>query len=153
MKSHPNVVVTIMIEFNSKFLLIARDGKEENFANLWAFPGGKVELNETLVDTIRRETLEETGLSLTDEGVFLDTYFFKNTVGVAFLVRATSSQVVLDLNEIKEYVWVSSVDELKKYNCIPGIYNHLKRALDMFNKGVFDSLEDMNLIQSKYINQ
>ena len=148
---YPNVAVTFLIEYNRKFLLVARGGNETNFASLWAFPGGKVEIGETAIDTMHREILEETGLILTDQACFLDTYWFKKTMGIAFLVRATHDTVVLG-DDLQDYVWVSSTDEMKQYTCIPGIYNHLKRALEMLNRGQFDSLERMNLVPGTYIN-
>jgi hypothetical protein len=38
-------------------------------AGLWCFPGGSLELGETLADCAVRETLEETGLLLRNSGV------------------------------------------------------------------------------------
>lgn len=148
----PNLTVTFLIEFESKFLLISRGKAEKNFPSLWAFPGGKVEIGETVIDTIRREIFEETNLELTDEACFLDSYFFKKTVGIAFLVRAKNGKVLLS-EEISDFVWVESLNDLKTYKCIPGIFNHLERAIELLNKGQFDSLEKMNLVECKYINK
>lgn len=38
-------------------------------AGLWCFPGGSMELGETLVDCAVRETLEETGLQLKNAAI------------------------------------------------------------------------------------
>ena len=152
MENLPNLTVTFLIEYESKFLLISRGKAETNFPSLWAFPGGKVEIGETVVDTIRREIFEETNLELMDEACFLDTYFFGKTVGVAFLVIAKTDKVILS-NEINDFVWVKSLEDLKMYKCIPGIFNHLERAIEMLDKKYFDSLEKMNLTENKYLNK
>ena len=147
----PNLTVTFLIEYQDKFLLISRSNDEVNFPSLWAFPGGKVEIGETIIQTIKREVFEETGLILRDECSFLDSYFFKNSVGVAFLVRARNNMVTPS-EEIQDYTWVNSLEELRNYKCIPGIYNHLQRALKVLNNGHLDSLEEMNLVPDKYLN-
>lgn len=149
---YPNTTITFLIEYDGKFLLISRSSKEVNFPNLWAFPGGKVELGETAVDTIKREVNEETGLEIMDEAIFLNSYVFKKTVGLSFLVRAKHDSVKIS-KEFDDYRWVATLEELKNYNCIPGIHNHLERAKILLEKGHFDSLEDMNLIETKYINK
>lgn len=151
MKEYPNLTITFLIEFDNKFLLISRGEHEENFPSLWAFPGGKVEIGETAIDTIKREILEEVGLEIHDEATFLNSYSFKKSVGVAFLVRATSDNVKLD-EEFSDYAWVENTDDMKKYNCISGIYNHLVRAKELLEKCHLDSLEKMNLTKEKYIN-
>ncbi len=152
MNVYPNLTITFLIECGGKFLLVSRGKIEENFPNLWAFPGGKVEISETVIDAIRREVKEETDLELTDDAVFLDSYFFKSTIGIAFLVRSTHENVKLS-NELSDYQWITSLEDIKNYNCIPGIYNHLKRAKEKLDKGDFDSLEEMNLVESKYLNK
>jgi len=149
---YPNLTVTFLIEFKNKFLLISRAKNASNFPSLWAFPGGKVEFEETVIDTIKREVKEETGLDLHDEACFLDSYFFKKTVGIAFMVRAKSCKVIIS-DEIVDYRWVSDIQDLDNYNCIPGIYNHLLRAKELLLKNKFDSLEDMNLSEIKYVNR
>jgi 8-oxo-dGTP pyrophosphatase MutT (NUDIX family) len=148
---YPNLTVTFLIEYGGRFLLVERSPAEANFPALWAFPGGKCELHETIVQTIRREVTEETGLELTDQAVFLDSYYFKNSVGIAFLVRAVNDRVLLS-SENRNYRWVYAIDEMAELSCIPGIYNHLIRAQDRLKDGIFDSLESMNLEPSKYLN-
>lgn len=55
----------------SKILLIKR--KNFPFQNKWALPGGFIEMNETLDESILREVFEETGLIL-DEIYQFSTY-------------------------------------------------------------------------------
>jgi mutator protein MutT len=148
----PNITVTFVIEYKNRFLLTHRSSNVTNYSGKWAFPGGKCEIGETAIDTLKREVLEETSLELTDEACFLDTYFFKKTVGIAFLVRATSSNVVLT-EDNQDFKWISSVEELKEYDCTEGIYNHLVRALELLAENNFDSLERMNLTPNKYLNK
>lgn len=149
---HPNATITFMIEYRGKFILIERASTEKNFPGQWAFPGGKVEIGETGIDTIVREVHEELGLSLTDEAAFLNSYFFGESVGFAFLVRAVDNNVRL-APEIVKYRWVSSLDDLREFSCISGIYNHLDRAREILSRKNFDSLKAMNLTPDVYINR
>lgn len=148
----PNITVTFLIEFKAKFLIISRGNNEKNFPSLWAFPGGKCEIGETIIDTIRREILEETALEISDDCRFLNSYFFKKTVGVAFLVRAKSNKIIL-AKDIKDYKWINSIAEMQNLNCIPGIYNHLVSATQVLAKGEYDSLEQLRLTPEKYLNK
>lgn len=50
---------------NGSGLLLVRDSTREE--ELWDFPGGGVELGEALVDALRREVDEETGLRITGQ--------------------------------------------------------------------------------------
>lgn len=152
MTEHPNATVTFVIESRAEYLLICRAPHESNFPGLWAFPGGKVEIGETAIQTVVREVSEETGLTLLDEAAFLDSYYFKRTVGFAFLVRAKTRQLAL-ANEIIDHRWVRGLADLQSLPCIPGIHNHLARALEITKAGHWDRLSRMNLSPDVYLNR
>lgn len=147
-----NVSVTMVIENRGEFLLVARDGRSENFPNLWAFPGGKVEVGETLIEAARREVLEETGLRLGSSGAFLDSYWFKKTAGAAFLFQSLDRNVILD-KELSDYVWVKSLRDMQNRKCVEGIHNHLHRALQVIERDQLVNIDELNLTRDKYINE
>jgi mutator protein MutT len=148
---YPNLVITFLIEHNGSFLLIKRSHDEANFPGLWAFPGGKVEIGETVVDTIKREMKEETNLNTTGEVILLDAYCFGRSTGLAFLVRADSYQVVPD--DYEEYKWIKTKDELESLPRIPGIDNHLVAALRELKRGHWQTLDEIQLSEDRYLNR
>jgi 8-oxo-dGTP diphosphatase len=58
----PIVAVGVIIREDDRIVLIRRG--QEPSKGCWTFPGGAVELGESLHDAARREALEETGLSV-----------------------------------------------------------------------------------------
>lgn len=58
----PGIGVGIVIVKDDRVLVVQR-GKEPG-AGTWAFPGGRLELGETLAEAAVRETREETGLTV-----------------------------------------------------------------------------------------
>lgn len=149
---YPKLTITFLIEYEHKFLLILRPSNEENFPSLWAFPGGKPEIGETVVDTIKREVMEETGLELEEEIAFLDTYTFGTSIGLAYLVRAKNNSVKIS-SEVLDYRWISNLEELEKYRCIPGIYNHYVLATKKLSSNQFDTFDNIQLTEDKYLNK
>ena len=63
----PVVAVGVIIRDGEQIALIRRS--KEPSRGLWTFPGGAVELGETLQDDARREALEETGLHVQVEDI------------------------------------------------------------------------------------
>jgi 8-oxo-dGTP diphosphatase len=149
--NYPNLVITFLIEQKGAFLLIRRSHNEANFPNLWAFPGGKVELGETVVDTIRREIKEETNLNPTGEIILLDAYCFGRSTGLAFLVRVEDGRVVPD--DYEDYKWIKTQNELESLSRIPGIDNHLVAALRELRRGRWQTLEEIQLSEDRYLNR
>lgn len=58
----PELAVSAAIFRHGKILLVRRAGAPAK--GLWTLPGGRVEVGETLVEAVRREVLEETGLTI-----------------------------------------------------------------------------------------
>jgi 8-oxo-dGTP diphosphatase len=58
----PIVAVGAIILDEDRILLIRRD--REPAKGLWTFPGGAVELGESLEEAVKREAVEETGLQV-----------------------------------------------------------------------------------------
>ncbi len=63
---NPVPTVDAIIEVGGKIVLVQR----RNPPHGWALPGGFVDYGETLEDAVRREALEETGLTITLKGQF-----------------------------------------------------------------------------------
>ncbi|MEN9912861.1 MAG: hypothetical protein RLY66_269 [Candidatus Parcubacteria bacterium] len=60
--SNPRVGVAVFIFRDGKFLMCKRKGSHGEGS--WSLPGGHLEYGESFMDTARRETLEETGVSV-----------------------------------------------------------------------------------------
>ena len=61
------ILVFAVVEESNRFLMI-REASPKH-AGKWYFPGGKIDAGETLVETVSRETREETGLEISVHGV------------------------------------------------------------------------------------
>ena len=59
------VAVGVLIRTDDSFLLTSRpEGKA--YAGYWEFPGGKLEVGETIVQALKRELQEEIGITIED---------------------------------------------------------------------------------------
>ena len=80
-----------IIEIEGKILLIKR-GKDP-YKNYWALPGGHVEFDETVEESVIREVKEETGLTVTSLklfGVYSNPKRHpKQVVAIAYITNAT----------------------------------------------------------------
>ena len=62
-RKHTEVAVGILIRQDGALLLSTRpEGKA--YAGYWEFPGGKIEAGETVTDALRRELIEELGVTI-----------------------------------------------------------------------------------------
>jgi 8-oxo-dGTP diphosphatase len=68
-RQHTEVAVGILIRDDGALLLSSRpEGKP--YAGYWEFPGGKLEAGETVAQALRRELIEELGVTIADAEVW-----------------------------------------------------------------------------------
>lgn len=151
MSEYPIPVVTCTIYKGSEFLVIRRRDAAKKFGGLWGFPGGKVELGETIAGAIRREIKEETNLELTDEFLLIDSYYYEGSLGLHFVLFAATTDV--KCMDGYEYKWLKSLAELQELKRIPGIDYHIVRAAELFKQNAPKlSLQAIDYTPDKYIN-
>jgi colanic acid biosynthesis protein WcaH len=104
-KSIPIVCVDAFIVSENKILLLKRNN--EPAKNEWWVPGGRVLLNETLIDGILRKVKDETNLTIdvVSELGFTETIFEnKHTINICFLAKSLDSTIVLN-EEHSDWKW------------------------------------------------
>lgn len=116
-QKYPEPTVGALI-FNpeGKVLLI----KSHKWGDRYVIPGGHIELGEKIIDALRREIKEETGLDIYDiEFFLLQEFIFDKTfyerrhfLFLDHICKTTSTQVTLD-QEGQEYVWVHPEEALE----------------------------------------
>ncbi|MGL5803885.1 MAG: NUDIX domain-containing protein, partial [Xenococcaceae cyanobacterium] len=60
---HKKIGVAVIRDRQGK-ILIDRRRAQDTMGGLWEFPGGKIELNETVEECIKREILEELAIDI-----------------------------------------------------------------------------------------
>lgn len=113
------VTVTAAIISDNGKVLIAKRKPPTKFANLWEFPGGKVEDGETPEQCLKRELMEEFEI-IVEVGRHLGTSVHDYDFGTIELM-AYATQVVsgeMKLNDHAEVAWVEAED-LNKYEFVP----------------------------------
>ena len=110
-------VVAAIIKKDDKIFVIQRGYGE--FKDKWEFPGGKIELNETKEEALKREIKEELKASIIiDE--FIGTIQYKyekfNLIMPNFLCRLENNEFTLLEHEAAKFV---SINELDKIDFLP----------------------------------
>jgi len=95
-----------------KYLLLYRSAiKYPEVGGQWDLPGGRINIGSLLVDNLKREVLEETGLEISSDPVLLAAQDIimgdeKHVVRLTYFAAATG-KVMLDITENTEYKWVT----------------------------------------------
>lgn len=111
-------------------LLICKRGSGGNCANLWEFPGGKQEANESLEECLERECKEELGVFVKINGIF-DKTTYKYPDGEIYFTffNAEIKEGELKPTVHKEIRWVTC-SELSEYEFCPADRDIVKRLLE-----------------------
>ena len=103
-----------------KYLLVKRSPvKYPDVKGVWDIVGGRIEPGTTLLENLKREVKEETGLEIISEPRLVSAQDIiptpeKHVVRLSY-VADTEGEPILDTDENVEYRWLT-VDEIKKQN-------------------------------------
>lgn len=102
-------IATGVIEKDGKYL-IARRTEPEWLKGLWEFPGGTVEENETVNETLVREILEETNLVIEPiKHLHTIVEVVKDReITINFILSKIIGEVDIKLDEHDQYEWVDA---------------------------------------------
>jgi 8-oxo-dGTP diphosphatase len=101
------VAVGILIRPNGDFLMTTRPAGKA-YAGHWEFPGGKLEASETVVEALRRELIEEIGVTIQDVQVWRSSVvdYPHALVRLTFCkISAWTGQ--LHMRESQQFAWQS----------------------------------------------
>jgi 8-oxo-dGTP diphosphatase len=113
------IILKAVIKDGDKFLTILRSPDAKFLPEYWDFPGGKLDLGETLEEGMARETLEETTLEIKPLeilGTYIMNLEYKDEI-VPFEVKVFSTEVIS--GEVKigpehtDFKWVTKEELLK----------------------------------------
>ncbi|MCW4016657.1 MAG: NUDIX hydrolase [Candidatus Bathyarchaeota archaeon] len=139
--SQPVVGVGAVIVEGGRIVLVQR-GAEPSLGK-WSFPGGAVELGETVRDAVVRETLEECGLDVElVEDVPIDAYdiLTKDEAGclsyhyvlLQFLVRPKNG-ILKPSSDVTDARWVP-LQEVEKYDLAESVRSFFKKHRSKLEK-------------------
>ncbi len=123
----PNFIAAYIIDPHAApepLLLLLKRSPRTYFPGIWQIVTGKVDSGHTVLQTVKKEVFEETGLEIQDAYNVNITLFYekmKDQVGFSanFVVYADHRQdITLSANEHSEYCWcpISSAGDLLAFS-------------------------------------
>lgn len=117
---YPILAVCVAIWQDDKILLVRRANEPNK--GLWALPGGKVDVGETIAEAAIRELIEETNLQVTPKNLF----FIREIIEDGFhyvlnCIRAENPEgLLLAGDDAAAAMWMSIAD-IKMTKTVPGL--------------------------------
>lgn len=117
-KTHIVTAVAVIVREDGKILVLKRSAAEKVYPSCYTFPGGKVEDNDTLLETLDKEVKEECGLTLKQGAILIKEKSIGRPDGstsksLSFLCTIEPNQeITLDNNDFTDYKWVD-LEELR----------------------------------------
>ena len=106
-RSVTEVAVGILIRPNGDFLMTTRPvGKA--YAGYWEFPGGKLEAKESVVEALRRELIEEIGVTIEDAQVWRTSVIdYPHALVRLNFCKISRWSGILHMHESQQFSWQS----------------------------------------------
>jgi len=139
-KLHIVTVVAVIPREDGRILVLKRSQNEPVYPGYYTFPGGKVEGNDTFLETLDKEVGEECGLALNPGAILIKEKSIGRPDGqtsksLSFLCSAKdTTNITLDERDFSEYRWVN-LEELEELQHV-GIVAEFQKASQLLNSGV-----------------
>ncbi|WP_116210024.1 NUDIX hydrolase [Streptomyces olivoreticuli] len=107
------VVGAVITDDDGKVLLLHR-AADDYLGGLWELPSGGVDDGEGLIEALRREVAEETGLTVTAVGGYLGHFDYRSGSGRAtrqFDFAATAVGETVELTEHDAHLWADRTQQ------------------------------------------
>ena len=115
------VVCGVVTNSENRILITQRGDKINKYK--WEFPGGKVNKEENINDSIKRELKEELGIDIIPRDVIFQNTF--NGLKLIF-ISCTHNKGKILLSEHLDYKWVNQ-NELKNFDFLEGDMEFIKQ--------------------------
>jgi 8-oxo-dGTP diphosphatase len=139
-KLHILTAVAVITREDGRILLLKRADWEKVYPGAYTFPGGKVEDNDTITETLVKEVREECGLVLNPGIILIKEKAIGRPDGstsksLSFLCSVKSTEnIVLEPNDFTDYKWVN-LDELRELEHV-GIEAEFIKANQITSSGL-----------------
>ncbi len=127
-----NVAIEAVIIKDGKILITQRSFERDHLPGEWEILTGRVNQNESLEDAAKREVKEEVGLEIEIIQPFNTFHFYRGKeraehLGVSFICRYVSGDIVLDKNEQIDYKWATP-EEAERIITHEGILDSIRKT-------------------------
>lgn len=118
-KLHIVTPVAVIRRNDGRILILKRRDNEAVYPGCYTFPGGKMEDNDTIFDTLKKEVKEECGLELGPGFILIKEKAIKRadeqtSKALSFLCTVKNPEaVVIDQKDFTDYTW-ATLEELRK---------------------------------------
>ncbi len=113
------VKVTAAIMAKDNKIIIAKRGPNDRLAHKWEFPGGKIEINETPEQCLKREMKEEFDIDVSVGEYLGSSIYHYDHISIELLAyRAYWEDGEIHLNDHDDFKWIS-LEQLNEFDFAP----------------------------------
>ena len=141
-----NIVIGGLIEKENKFLLVQE--AKESCKGKWNIPAGHIEINESVIDCLKREVKEETGCNITPTGILeIGNKVLENDIflSIIFGAKLIDEKIEYNLNEILDVKWFS-YDEIIKMKSRLRSPEIILKCIENYKSGKIVNLDVLNIL-------